>query len=192
MSENKMIPLPTIADLTMDIQQAFKQDDFNLLLNQEVPVKWVKENKFANNSKYIPIDKVEFLLTRIFGQWRVEIIDYKQLFNAVSCHIRLHYLNPVTNQWSYHDGVGAMQVQTKSGSSPADLASINNSAVMMALPAAKSYAIKDAADHLGKLFGRDLNRKDVQAFVPAFDEETKKRINEDLKKRYNGTGAENK
>jgi hypothetical protein len=29
----------------------------------------------------------------------------------------------------------------------------------MALPMAKSYAIKDACDHFGKLFGRDLNRK---------------------------------
>ena len=31
----------------------------------------------------------------------------------------------------------------------------------MALPIAKTVALKDAADHLGKLFGSDLNRKDT-------------------------------
>ncbi len=34
----------------------------------------------------------------------------------------------------------------------------------MALPMAKSYAIKDACDHFGKLFGRDLNRKETMGF----------------------------
>ena len=32
---------------------------------------------------------------------------------------------------------------------------------MKAAPAAESYAIKDAAEKLGKIFGKDLNRKDV-------------------------------
>ncbi len=41
---------------------------------------------------------------------------------------------------------------------------------MMALPSAKSYAIKDAADHLGSLFGRDLNRKDAPAFSPTYSD----------------------
>lgn len=172
--------LPTLADLidadNMPVVQ--KTDKLNYLLNTEPFESWLKVNKFANNSKYLPIDKVEFLLTRIFQQWRVEIIDYKQLFNAVSCHVRLHYLNPVTGEWNFHDGVGAMQIQTKAGASPAELESINNNAVMMALPAAKSYAIKDAADHLGKVFGRDLNRKDTMAFSPAYDTELKDAINQ--------------
>ena len=38
----------------------------------------------------------------------------------------------------------------------------------MALPIAKVAAIKDAADELGALFGRDLNRKDVVQFAGAF------------------------
>ena len=32
--------------------------------------------------------------------------------------------------------------------------------VMKAAPAAESYAIKDAAEKIGKLFGKDLNRAD--------------------------------
>jgi hypothetical protein len=35
---------------------------------------------------------------------------------------------------------------------------------MMAFTMAKSYAIKDACDHFGKLFGRDLNRKETMGF----------------------------
>ena len=34
----------------------------------------------------------------------------------------------------------------------------------MALPLAKSIAIKDACDHFGDLFGANLNRKDVANF----------------------------
>jgi hypothetical protein len=88
------------------------------------------------------------------------------MFNSVYVTVRLHYLNLINNEWTYHDGVGAVQLQTKSGSSPAELQNINNNAVMMALPMAKSYAIKDAAEHIGAIFGRDLNRKDVLELTP--------------------------
>jgi hypothetical protein len=133
-------------------------------MNQAPEPKWIQENKFAGNSKYIPIGILETLLQRIFKEFRVEVMREGTMFNSVYVAIRLHYLNPVSGEWSYHDGVGSAQIQTKSGASPADLASINNNAVMMALPMAKSYAIKDACDHFGKLFGRDLNRKETMGF----------------------------
>lgn len=164
-----MSNLPTLADLNKDIQAAFKHDQLNTLLNQQPPQAWIKQNKFANNSLYLPIDKIEFLLTRIFQQWRCEVIEYKQLFNSVSCHIRLHYLNPITGEWSYHDGVGAADIQVKAGSSASELQNINRNATGMALPIAKSYALKDAAHHLGKLFGKDLNRADAVEFSGAYD-----------------------
>ena len=34
----------------------------------------------------------------------------------------------------------------------------------MALPIAKTIAVKDAADHLGEIFGASLNRKDIIQF----------------------------
>jgi hypothetical protein len=158
--------LPIISDLyeVENIQMAFKKDQFNLLMNQEPKKEWVQINKYAGNSNYIPIGILETLLQRVFKEFRVEVMREGTMFNSVYVTIRLHYLHPITNQWSYHDGVGSAQIQTKSGASPADLSSINNNAVMMALPMAKSYAIKDACDHFGKLFGRDLNRKDIMAF----------------------------
>jgi len=39
---------------------------------------------------------------------------------------------------------------------------------MMALPSAESFAIKDAAQKLGKLFGKDLNRRETVAFAGAY------------------------
>lgn len=158
--------LPILSDLYKadDIATLFKTDQFNLLMNQAPEPKWVLENKFAGNSKYIPIGILETLLQRIFKEFRVEVMREGTMFNSVYVTIRLHYLHPVSGEWGFHDGVGSAQIQTKSGASPADLANINNNAVMMALPMAKSYAIKDACDHFGKLFGRDLNRKDTMGF----------------------------
>jgi len=114
---------------------------------------------------YLPIDKVEYLLTRIFQEWKCEVISYSNLFNSVSCHVRLHFKNPLTGEWNFQDGVGAFDVQTEKGASAADLSKINANAVMKALPAAKSYALKDAAEMLGQLFGSNLNRKDTIAFA---------------------------
>lgn len=170
--ENKN-KLPTLSELHHDVAAAFKQDQLNLLLNQPVPEKWVKDHPFAKNVKYIPIEKVEFLLTRIFQEWRVEILAEGQLFNSVYCKVRLHYKNPLTGEWSFHDGVGAVDVQTAKGESAADLSKIVSNAVMKALPAAESYAIKDAAEKLGELFGKNLNRKDTMAFTGAYSVDTR-------------------
>lgn len=158
--------LPILADLyeLSNIENLFKTDQFNLLMNQAPEPKWILENKFAGNSKYIPIGIIETLLQRIFKEFKIEVLREGTMFNSLYVTVRLHYLHPVTGYWTYHDGIGSCQIQTKSGSSPADLQNINNNAVMMALPMAKSYAIKDATDHLGKLFGRDLNRKDTMGF----------------------------
>lgn len=165
------LKLPKIQDLEMKPSEAFKQDQLKLILNAQPPEKWIKDHPFAKNVKYIPIDKVEYLLDRIFQQWKAEVIEYKQLFNSVSCHVRLHYFNPITLLWEFHDGLGAVGIQTDKGASAGDMSAIKSDAVMKALPAAKSYAIKDAAEHLGDLFGRNLNRKDALAFKATRNEE---------------------
>ena len=160
--------LPALTDLVGDDVEVFKSDQLNLLLNQNVPAPWVHKHPFAKDVHYLTIQRVETLLTAIFQEWKVEVIAYSQLFNSVSCHVRLHYKSPLDGAWKFHDGLGAVGVQTDKGAIASDLSSIKQDAVMKALPAAKSYAIKDAAEHLGKLFGRDLNRKDVVDFTPKY------------------------
>jgi hypothetical protein len=55
-------------------------------------------------------------------------------------------------------------LQTAKGTSPADLNNINNGALSMAFPMAKTIAIKDACDSFGRIFGSDLNRKDIMNY----------------------------
>lgn len=156
--------LPQLSELDLNPDQAFKNDKLKVLLNAPIPETWIKIHPFAKGVKYIPVDKVEFLLDKIFQVWNLEIKNYQQLFNSVAVQVRLHYKDPITNEMQFQDGIGAVQIQTKKDASPADLSMINNNAVMKALPAAESYALKDAAEKLGDLFGRNLNRKDTLAF----------------------------
>jgi len=172
--------LPALEDLVGEEVDVFRNDQLNLLLNQDPPKAWVKEHPFVKQEvnvggqkvkqplPYIPINRVETLLTAIFQEWKVEIINSGQMFNSVYVHVRLHYRSPIDGCWKYHDGLGAVGVQTDKGESASNLNSIKQDAVMKALPAAKSYAIKDAADHLGKLFGRDLTRSEVIDFKPKY------------------------
>lgn len=176
-TKKEVAKIPTLQELTIDEDRAYKNDQFNSLLNQHPVVSWVKDHPFARGVKYLPIDKVEYLLTRIFQEWKCEVLGYSQLFNSVGCHVRLHYKNPTTLEWSYHDGLGAVGVQVDKGSSASDLSAIKQDAVMKALPAAKSYALKDAAEHLGKLFGRDLNRKETLPFSVTYTKPTLEKKN---------------
>ena len=182
--------LPTLQELFEDsIELAAKSEGLNALLNVQPPQKWLKEHpyiKVKNDKgeavpyKYLPIDKVEYLLTKIFKSWHPEITGQGTAFNGVWVTVRVHYFNPAINDWSFADGIGASQLQTAKGTSPADLANIYNGAIAMAFPAAKSYAIKDAAETIGKIFGADVSRKDTLAFSP--DQEIMKRYDKLLEK----------
>ena len=131
------------------------------LLNQNPDPKWVKEHPFIRGYKYLPIERVEYLLKSIFKNYKIEITGQGQSFNGVWVTVRIHYMHPLTGEWLFHDGIGAIQLQTAKGTSPADLANINNGALSMAYPHAKTLAIKDACDSFGCIFGSDLNRKDL-------------------------------
>ena len=159
-----MTNLPKIQDIYTDKIATRKNDVYVTLMNQPPKPQWVKIHPFIKGYNYLPIERIEFLLKTIFKRYRIEITGQGQSFNGVWVTVRIHYLHPITGEWDFHDGIGASQLQTKSGTSPADLQNINNGALSMAFPMAKTIAIKDAADHFGKLFGADLNRKDVIAY----------------------------
>ena len=170
--------LPKLKDLVTDITNYEKSDELNFLLNQPVPEKWIKNHPYIKKTvtdkttgqtkkvpyPYLPIDKVEYLLRKIFKRYRIEVTGQGQSFNGVYVTVRVHYLNPVYNDWDFHDGIGAIQLQTAKGTSPADLNNINNGALSMAYPLSKTLAIKDACDMFGELFGSNLNRNDVAQY----------------------------
>lgn len=172
--------LPTIAELVEGIDGIEKTEGLNALLGSPPPEKWVKEHPFLKGWKYLPIDKVEYLLRKVFKRYDIEVLREGMMMNSVYVTVRVHYLDPSTGTMRYHDGVGAHELQTQSKTGPLkmDMSNVNPGAVGMALPIAKSVALKDACDHFGKLFGSDLNRKDTLAFTP--DEEIMKRYTKAL------------
>jgi hypothetical protein len=168
---NKELAKQTKATITSLFKQldldVVPLEQLNVILSTPPPSTWVKQHPFIKGYNYLPIDKVEYLLRRCFKKYQIEVIKTAQLFNAIEVTVRVHYLNPATNEMMYHDGVGAQELQTTKGSGNLnmDMSNVNKGAVMMALPIAKSIAIKDACDHFGDLFGANLNRKDIVQFT---------------------------
>ncbi|MFZ4705564.1 MAG: hypothetical protein ACOYMF_06095 [Bacteroidales bacterium] len=156
-SGTQVIKLPTVDDLYNEnaVELLSKFNSLNIILNTEPKADWIKEN---NGIKYLPIERIEWLLTRVYIKHYPEVKQVQLIGNSVQVTVRLHVLNPVSNEWEWADGVGACPLQTDKGKGATDFQYLKNASVQMAAPAAKSYAIKDAADHFGKIFGRDLNR----------------------------------
>lgn len=162
-SENKA---PTIQELYSNPQMVLAQDQINFILNQPPPDNWIETHPYIKNYKYLPIGKVEFLLKKLFKKTRIEILREGVSFNGVYVVVRVWYQDITTGEMDFHDGIGASQLQTASGKSAADLVNINNGALSMAYPNAKTIAIKDACDHFGSIFGANLNRKDTISYQP--------------------------
>ena len=171
--ENEIVKLPKMEELIKLSVDMVEQNKLNVLLNQKPPEEWLKTHPIIKREVlndqgqkvkvpyvYLPIERQEWLMTRIFIQWRVEVKEYSLIGNSVCCSIRLHYHNPITGTWEWQDGVGAQPLQTEYKAGAIEFDKLKTAAVQMALPAAKTFAKKDAMDELGRLFGKDLNRSE--------------------------------
>jgi hypothetical protein len=145
---------------SMELSDKGKKAIRNFILNQPARPEWIRKHPVYKND-YLPIDKVEFMLTILFGTWRVEIKSVFQIVNSVCVTIRLYYWNSDREDFDWQDGAGACPMQVDSGSKATEQINLKGNAVMLAVPIAETNAVKDAADKIGKAFGRDLNRKDT-------------------------------
>lgn len=176
--------LPTIAELYADqtLQPLEKAGAFQVLVNQNPHSSWIKKHPTAKKkivdgngqeqtvpAEYLPVERVEWLLTTIFLKTRVEVKTIHLIGNSVVVSVRLHYFNHIDNEWNWQDGIGACPLQTDAGAGAIDFNKLKSAAVQMAAPAAESYAVKDAAEKIGKLFGKDLNRKDLISYDALVD-----------------------
>ena len=162
--------LPKLADLYSDTELKIAQNDLNILVNAEPNPGWLRDHPFAKKEvvidgkkvkvpiKFIPIERIEWLLTRIFIRWHVEVKTVQLIANSVQVTVRLYYKDVVTKEMLWQDGIGAVALQTDSGAGAVEFDKIKSSAVQMAAPAAETYAVKDAAEKIGKFFGKDINR----------------------------------
>ena len=168
------VKLPTLKSLyDGDLELKGEQNKLNIILNQPPKKEWVRNHPFAkkdvtiDNKKvkvpieYIPIEIIEYLLTRLFIKWRVEVKTVQVVANSCVVTVRLHYQNIEDQEWSWQDGIGAAPIQTEANAGAMEWDKVRSDAVMKSAPAAETYAVKDAADKIGKIFGKDLNRKDA-------------------------------
>lgn len=171
--------IPTKEELFNGQALASTKDPILALCLMQPNPAWIKQHpiiKVKNEMgqkvplQYLPVDKIEYMLSAIFTLWRREIVSVQQIFNSVQVTVRLHYYHPVHEVWYWTDGVGAVGVQTDKDATAANLEAIKANAVQIATPAAAQYALKDAAEELGAVFGRDLNKGgtfEFEAFNPA-------------------------
>lgn len=157
--------LPSLQEIVSNENSRTAHNDLQVLLNQDPPAHWVQVNPHAGNTRYLPIDKIEYMLTRIFTAWRVEVLGYSLLANSCTAHVRLYYRCPITGAELWQDGLGAAPIQVNAGASATDTGAMKAHGVQMALPAAETFAIKDAAEKIGRLFGRDLKRRDLRNYA---------------------------
>jgi hypothetical protein len=152
----------TIEDLYNNdaVPTVHRNSQLLFLVNQNPKDTWVRQHPMTKGD-YMPIERVEWLLTQIFIDWKVEVKAVQVVANSVVVTIRLYYYNQIKKEWQWQDGIGASPIQTDKGAGAMDWNAVKSDSVMKAAPAAESYALKDAAEKIGKLFGRDLGRKET-------------------------------
>jgi hypothetical protein len=169
-SETELNPLDAIsidADVLTKIQ-SFKKK----YLHAEPKEGEIRKNKFANNSRYLPISFMEMTLDEIFfGLWQTKNFQTKVIANEIVGELELWYFHPVAKTWLCRIGAGAVQIQFKSvekGGS-GDITDIRDkitNTLTKDYPHLKAECFRNACLSLGKAFGRDLNREFDDQYNP--------------------------
>jgi hypothetical protein len=140
-------------DFFKDEKMAAELDAFNAFLNENPPKDWIKTLTFYNY-QYLPIDKIEQLLRKIFRIFSYEILESGTVRGLDKVVIRVHYYHPILQKMMFTDGVGVKAPQMSL--SVEDEGSYGW---------AKSNAVRNACLVFGKKFGADLNREDSIDFI---------------------------
>lgn len=127
-------------------------------LNLQPPEAWIQVHPEITEYRYLPISRVEQLLKAIFKlNFRIELVDHKEIFNTVSVVIRIHYKEfDSPGNWLAFDGASAEEPEKSTTSD--DFGKFTPYAIAKAFPAAKSNAVRNACLSFGNLFGNSLNR----------------------------------
>jgi hypothetical protein len=155
--------LPAINELYSNTELALKNSELQTLLNQPPSLKWIKKHPIYSND-YIPVEVQEWLLTSIFGNWWVEVRNVTHMLNSAVVTVRVYVVDPISGKEMFQDGVGAHNFQLKAGAKADDFSQLQQNAVILAVPIAETRAFSDAVDKFGKIFGKDLNRKNSMSY----------------------------
>lgn len=125
----------------------------------------------------VTISHIEMTLDEyFFGLWETENFRWNQIGNEVVGAIDLKVFHPVVNGWLKRTGAASIVImvdkapegisQQERNQWALNTANKKSNALDMAFPKLKAECLKNAAQSLGKLFGRDLNRKKQDGFNP--------------------------
>ncbi len=120
-------------------------------------------------ARTLPISFVEMTLDEIYlGQWETSDPTYQQVFNEVVGTIMLTVTHPVTGERIKRAGWASIVITQDKDAQIADFnITKKKNALDLSFPKLGSEALKNAAKSLGKVFGRDINRKKQDTFKPA-------------------------
>lgn len=170
------------------MEQDFGNDERLRLLLQDFQSKLNKEpdpREFDKTSDgradYLPISFVEMTLDELFlGLWSTENFKWSAITNEVQGSLELVVMHPITRTQIRRVGAGSIVIMVDSLSQEEkdrmskqdrNLFALNPqnkkpNALDMAFPKLKAECLKNAAQSLGKIFGRDINRKNKDVFKP--------------------------
>jgi len=142
-------------------------EQFQMFLNKAPAKGEIKTNQYAGNSQYIPIAVIEQRLDEMYaGLWSVDTCQIQVIANSVVCTLCLKVMHPIAKMILRRSGVGAIPIQLNKGESEMSFSTIKSDAIRKNAPAAKSQALRNAAQSLGAIFGRNLNREDIADYQP--------------------------
>lgn len=120
-------------------------------------------------AKTLPISFIEMTLDELFlGQWEVSEPSYQQIFNEVVGTAILTVWHPVTKRPLKRAGFASVIITQDANATIAEFNQTKKkNALDLTFPKLKAEIVKNAAQSLGKVFGRDINRRLKDSFKPA-------------------------
>jgi hypothetical protein len=153
----------------------FSESDRDKLLSQEFQRRLNAEPNPAEfeltpdgKAKTLPISFVEMTLDEIYlGQWELSDPSYQQIFNEVVGTATLTVWHPITGRGLKRAGFASVVITQDKDAAIADFnMTKKKNALDLTFPKLKAEILKNAAASLGKIFGRDINRKKKDSFRP--------------------------
>lgn len=154
---------------------AIAMERFNTYLNTDPPPSEVFENKHAGNTKYLPISFLEMELDQVFfGVWETKDFKTTVIGNELAGSVTLRVYHPIANVWIERVGAAGTMIRTVKDM-PVTVENKIKNAIEMDYPHLLADCFRNACKHLGKRFGRDLNRKYVDHYRALMHESEAKR-----------------
>lgn len=139
-------------------------ESFLKRLNSEPPkdsIKTMDKSSFNPTAyQYVPISHVQTTLDELFfGLWSTENFKPLVVANELIGQVDLRVFHPIAKVWITRTGFASVAIQQNKGATVTQIEEKKKKALELDAPKLLTECIKNAAKHLGNIFGRNLNRK---------------------------------